>query len=605
MASLRAVFAVLLLTGARLGAQSYEPLAEPEMLQPPTTPRLAEFAAYADQAGGWAPLTPMFRTAALHAYEKGRLPAAERWYQVYRWSALLAETEVHFIPRWMKAMEAANVVHANLPRRYAPRKQQLGQWLSPELQVWLVGNAAFSGSFFNLLSPVDFLPEVFQALNELHHRDAARFERYANLALAIAVVYDLLPPPDWPHSQASATALPRRLPAAAEAFDWWIRQDQLDRTYHRIRSLGADELKFVVDAAAPFAELEWSQQNVDYPLAQLDRAYTMVRYRADRAPGGIFIWPGEKYTLPGILNEGGICVDEAYFATEAGKARGVPTLLFRGEGTDERHAWFGFLDGNRQWQLDAGRAGELRFVTGFARDPQTWREITDHELQFLSERFRGLPAFRSSRVHQVFAADYLQAGEAAAAIRAAWKAVKFERRNLEAWETLLAAQESRGDAPKQIEATLYQALAAFAHYPDLEAAFSGRLCRSLRARGQLSAADFEEQRIVNKNQLARSDLAVRQARENLQQTMATRPVTESIRAYNMLVDTLGRGAGIGFYDQIVAMFVRYLVQLDRPAEARQAADRARASLLVPVDSQLDGEFDKLFRELRTAAAPGR
>ena len=150
---------------------------------------------------------------------------------------------------------------------------------------------------------------------------------------------------------------------------------------------------------------------------------------------------------------------------------------------------------------------------------------------------------------------------------------------------------------------MYQALAAFAHYPDLEAAFSGRLCRSLRARGQLSAADFEEQRIVNKNQLARSDLAVRQARENLQQTMATRPVTESIRAYNMLVDTLGRGAGIGFYDQIVAMFVRYLVQLDRPAEARQAADRARASLLVPVDSQLDGEFDKLFRELAGRCQP--
>jgi hypothetical protein len=605
LASLRAGLVVLLLGGARLAAQNYAPLEEAEMLQPPTATRLAEFAAYADQTGGWGQLTRMFRTAAVHAYEQGRLPAAERWYYVYRWSALFAETEVHFIPRWMKAMEAARVVHANLPRRYAPRKQRLGLWLSPELQAWLVGNPAFSREFFSLLSPVDFLPEVFRVLDELHRRDAARFARYVDLALAIAVVYDLPPPPDWPHGQATEEALPRRLPAAAEAFDWWIQQDQLDRTYHRLGQLGADELKFVVDAAAPFEELRWSQQNVDLPLAQLAQAYPMVRYRTDRVPNGTYIWPGGKYTLAGILGEGGICVDQAYFATEAGKARGVPTLLFRGEGSDERHAWFGFLDGNQQWQLDAGRSGDLRFVTGYARDPQTWGEISDHELQFLSERFRRLPAFHSSRVHQAFAADYLQAGDPAAAIRAAWKAVKFEPRNLDAWETLLAAQAAKGDAPKQIEATLYQALAAFARYPDLEAAFSGRLCRSLRARGQLSAADFEEQRIVDKNRLARSDLAVLQARENLLQVMATRPVAESIRAYNTIVDTLGRGAGIGFYDQIVVTFVRYLRQLDRPADAREALARARAILFVPVDSQLDGEFDKLFRELRAAAPPAR
>ncbi len=604
MSFLRLGLGLLLLAGLRLGAESFAPLTDAEMLQPPAAPRMAEFTRYAEQ-GGWDQLTPLFRAAALKAYESGRLPAAERWSYVYRWSALFAETEAHFIPHWMKEVEAAKVVHANLPRHYAPQKERLGLWLSPALKTWLLTHPDFSGEFFALLSPVDYLPEVFHVLDGLHGRDPARFARYASLALAIAVVYDLPPPPDWPHGQVYPASFPRHPPAAADAFDWWIRQDQFDRTYHRLESLGADDLKFVVDAAAPFNELEWSQHNVDLPLSQLDKAYTLIRYRPDRAEKEIYLWPDGAYTLSDIRRVGGICIDQAYFATQVGKARAVPTLLFRGEGMDGRHAWFGYLDGNLQWQLNAGRYGEQRFVTGYARDPQTWKEISDHELQFLSERFRTLPAFHSSRIHQQFAADYLQAKDPAAAIRAAWKAIKLERRNLDAWVTLLEAQQAQGDGPKLIEPTLYQAVAAFERYVDLEAAFSGQLTRSLRARGQLSAADFEEQRILTKNRIARSDLALLRARDTLQQAINTRPLAESTQVYNRLVDTQGRGAGIEFFDRVVTLFVQHLVDANRPAEARQAAERARAVLYVPAGSQLEGEFNKLFKDLKSMAPTGR
>ncbi len=604
MSLLRPGLGLLFLAGLRLGAESFAPLTDAEMLQPPTAPRLAEFSRYAQQAG-WDQLTPQFRAAALKAYESGRLPAAERWFYVYRWSALFAETEAHFIPHWMKEVEAAKVVHANLPRHYAPQKERLGLWLSSALKTWLLTHPDFSGEFFALLSPVDYLPEVFHLLDGLHERDPARFARYASLALAIAVVYDLPPPPDWPHGQVYPASFPRHPPAAADAFAWWIRQDQLDRSYHRLESLGADDLKFVVDAAAPFNELEWSQRNVDLSLGQLDKAYRLIRYRPDRAEKEIYLWPDGAYTLSDIRRVGGICIDQAYFATQVGKARAVPTLLFRGEGMDGRHAWFGYLDGNLQWQLNAGRYGEQRFVTGYARDPQTWKEISDHELQFLSERFRTLPAFHSSRIHQQFAADYLQAKDPAAAIRAAWKAIKLERRNLDAWATLLEAQQAQGDSPKLIEPTLYQAVAAFERYVDLEAAFSGQLTRSLRARGQLSAADFEEQRILTKNRIARSDLALLRARDTLQQAINTRPLVESTQVYNRLVDTQGRGAGIEFFDRIVTLFVQHLVDANRPAEARQAAERARAVLYVPAGSQLEGEFNKLFKDLKSMAPAGR
>jgi len=576
-------------------AQSFIP--DSEALAPPTAARLAAIQAAA-QRDGWAPQSAAIRAAALRAYERDKLAAAAGWLYVYRWAALFGENEADFIVRWIQAVTVAQANHANMPTRYLMRQQPLGLLLSPDCQAWLIGNPEFSDEFFSLLQPVDFLPGVLQILNDLHRADPARFKTFANLALAIAVVYDVPPPPDWPHAQVSSAVFPRRLPRPLEAFKWWTREEQLGHTYFRLEQLGADELKFVVDAAAPFDELEWSQQISNYPLNLLERAYTIVAYRRDRAAANVGMWPDKSYSLPAILGAGGICVDQAYFATQAGKARGVPTLLFVGEGNDGRHAWFGFLDGDQKWRLDAGRYAEQRFVTGFARDPQTWRPISDHELKFLSERFRKLSSFRQSRTHEMFAADYLANGDPAAAARAARKAVNYERRNQPAWETLLAAEASLGRDAKQREATLYEAVEAFQSYPDLEAFYSHRFSESLRARGQTSAADFEQHRLARKFQGDRSDLSVEQARDMLFRSIAKQPLLEQIRTYNYAVDNFGRNAGMAFFDQVVRVFVEHLAQLGQRVEAVRAAERARNALKVEPGSQLDQEFGRLLKMLK-------
>lgn len=581
---------------ARVTAQSVIP--DAETFLPPTAARLAAIHAAA-QRDGWAPQTALLRAAAIRGYQGNKLAAAAVWFHVYRWAALFGETEGHFVARWIPALQAAQVVHPNMPTRYPMTARPLGLGLTPELQMWLIGNAAFSAEFFSILSPLDSLSEVFRILNELHRQDPVRFKTYASLALALAVVHDVPPPPDWPHGQVSPEALPRTFPTASAAFAWWTREDQLGHTYHKLARLGADELKFVVDAAAPLAELEWVEKIADQPLNQLARAYTIVRYRTDRAANGRPVWPGRTYKLPEILGAGGICVDQAYFATQVGKARGVPTLLIYGAGNDGRHAWFGFLDGNGKWQLDAGRYAEQRFVTGFARDPQTWREFSDHELQFLSERFRQLPSFHQSSIHVEFAADFLAAGDAGAAALAARTAVKFEPRNQPGWEILIAAGEKSGRDAKTIENLLREAVLAFQRYPDIEAAYVNRVAASLRARGQIIEADAEVRRIAIKNKGTRGDLSVLQARDGLLRAMATQPLPEQIRTYNSLVDTYGRGAGVGFFDQIVKIFAEHLMQLQQPAEGKRALDRARHTLKVEEHSQLDQEFDRLAKELKT------
>lgn len=581
----------LLALATRLAA---EPVTVPatETLAPPTTARLAVICAAA-QRDGWAPQTAALRAAAVRAYEADKLPAAQTWLNVYRWARLFSESETNFIPRWIRAVEEARVGHPNMPARYTPRERPLGLAVSASVQSWLLSNAAFSEEFFSLLSPVDYLPNVLLILDDLCGRDPAKAKAYGSLVIALALVYDVPPPPDWPHAQVTAGALPRKLPPAADAFAWWTHQDQIGRLHHKLGRLGAEELKFVVDAAAPLSDLDWSQNIVDIPLNSFARAYTMVRYRDDRVKKDQMIWPGRTYRMMDVLRDGGICVDQAFFATQAGKARGVPTLLFHGAGTDGRHAWFGFLDANNKWQLDAGRYAEQKFVTGYAKDPQTWRELSDHELQFLSERFHELPSYRSSQVHAAFAAEFLAGGELAAATAAARKAVNFERRNQTGWDTLVAADQKSNRDPKAAEKDLREAALAFQRYPDLEARYVNLVAASLRARGQTSEAEAEERRIARKNQGDRGDLSVAQAREILARAIGTQTLSAQIRAYNSVVDSYGHGAGIGFLDEIVRPFVEHLRQLGQPAEATRAIERARHTLKVEANSQLAKEFEAL------------
>lgn len=568
-----------------------------EIARPPSAERLDALVASASR-DGWGRWVGPLRDAAFAAYTR-EPAAAGPWYHLHRWAQLFATPRATAVQDWIKAVEKAGVAHRNMAERYALPPGSLVAEVSPELQRWLVGEPVFSQEFFETVTELDHPVAVLGLLQRLHRAGPAQFADYASLALALAVVHDVPPPPDWPHGQVSPQVLPRRLADPLESFNHWVRLDRANVTAHRLRRLPAAELKFVIDASAPLADLVWAQRQVTPPISELAKAYDMVRYRTERVERNQFSWPGRSYALASILQEGGICVDQAYFAVNAGKARGVPTLLFRGAGLDGRHAWFGYL-GPTGWVLDAGRYAEQRYVAGLAHDPQTWRNLTDHELLFLTERFRGTPLHRLSSLHAAFAAEYFRAGDAAAGLRAAREAVNRERRNLTAWQVLIAGQEAAGEPARMREATLREAMQAFARHPDLERDFAARLIASLRARGENSLAAVEEQRLVRKYQSGRPDLSVLQAGEMLQRSIATEDLPARIRTYRTILDRHGRGAGIDFFDKVVQPFVEHLRAENQYPAARDALERARRTLRVEQGGQLAGEFDRLAARLRVA-----
>lgn len=569
-----------------------------ELEQPPSAERVAALQAEAARHG-WSAVALQLRGTALGLYERHGAQA-QAWYDLYRWADLFGQTASEAVRRWNETVRQNGVGYTNVFEETNATDTPLADLVPPDLQAFMMGSQDFSDQFFALLSPLDHPAMVLHILSTLWRRNPAEFKTYANLAIAIAVVYDVPPPQSWPHRQVTQQALPRGLFPPALVFDFFIKSDRAGALLQPLQKMPASELKYVVDTSAGFEEMSWAQRTFQVPLTALGGVYDAVRYRRDRFAAGILIWPQASYRLPEIFQTGGICVDQAYFAAMVGKAKGVPTLIFCGVGLDGRHAWFGFLGGDGHWQLDCGRFLYEEFVVGFAIDPQTWTAISDHELMFLSEGFRRSPLFKTSLMHAQFSEVYLRGGDFAAAAKAARTAVNIEQRDLKAWYLLLEAQKAMGAPPRQLEATLQEAALAFQRYADVEADFKRRLARSLRGRGEASAADVLERGIAQYDETNRENISVQQAYDILQGSMEKDGVDAAIRTYYTVLNSFGRGAGIVFFQRVVQPFVEYLLKNERQSEAVQAVGLARRTMSVEPNAQLDVELRALEERVRAA-----
>lgn len=556
--------------------------------RPPTPERIK--AVQAAAADGWKPLSERIYAGSLRAYELRQEDAAAAWYYVARWCDLWGRSQKVLARQWLEAASKAGELHPNIDRERVLEMpdEPVARLMTAETGAWLLGDREFTESFFSLLDGHDFLPVVISILQTLREQDVRAVADYRQLALAIALVYDVPPPPHWPHWQVPSEVLPRRLPSPVQAFKFFTDADKAGRTLHKLGTVSAGELIFAVDLAAPFSELTWAQQAVKYPLADLAKSYESVRYRNDRIEAQQYVWTGKHYDLLEIYKEGGICVDQAYFATQTAKARGVPSLLFSGSGRDGRHAWFGYLGAGKKWVLDAGRYEEQRYVTGVAFDPQTWTQLSDHELIFLSEGFRRLPSFRQSQQHLVFADIYLRMGNKTASAAAARKAVNYERRNVPAWDLLIAASDEAPVAAR--EALLREAALAMQRYPDLNGRYVVMLAQSLRARGAVTQAEFEERSLVRRGQIkGRTDMGVDLAVK----TMETAAPADQLRVYKQMLQQYGRDTGIDFYDRVTKPLLAQLIAEKRRAEAQQVIAQTRSVLKPESGSQLDTELTEM------------
>ena len=474
-----------------------------------------------------------------------------------------------------------------------PDKDDLSQRLRPEFLISLLRDAPFSQAFFQILQPSDYASGVLLALQQTADADPAKWASYKNLAIALAVVHDVAPPAFWPHHQVSTGLVPREETAIGTLFRQWIAANENRQLLFDLRLLSPEQLKFVVDAPIAESELEWARKNVKLPRASFEKVFSQVNYSFQRITDKAYTWDTDPYLLKTLLARGGICVDQAYFAMLAGKARGLPTLFFTGQGADGGHAWFGFMKSDDRWELDAGRYENQNYSVGEALDPQTWTPISDYDLRFLVARSRTRPDFVASMNDLTLARLFEDAGNAAMAARASESAVRTCPSNPSAWAAQGAALQQRGARAAERKSFHEAALKQFASDRDQRTLHQQALAALARSEGDTETADRLERLIVLQNRRKRSDLSVNVAAEKIAALVDAEKFDAAAKEFRTQINTLGATGGGNLFFDVVAPYVLALVDAGKKPDAQRAIALARKALSPEAESLLSQAFDDL------------
>jgi len=485
-----------------------------------------------------------------------------------------------------------HILQALLPDDYTLQDGPVARRAKEEFLARLLAEPEFLREFFRQLTPDDFPPVALTRLEQLYTAHPHKWPEYRSLMLAYALVYDQRQPSFWPHHQVPSAAVPSMDESLAERFGWYVQRNDARKLDYDLRRLSAEELKFVIDAPVPRSELEWAAKNVRTGRGQFDRVFSAVNYDHRRAEQGVFHWPHGRYLLGNIELWGGICTDQAYFASLAGKARGIPTIYFAGQGTDGGHAWFGYLRGPDKWELDAGRFLNQNYTVGQALDPQTWLPITDHELVYFSGRAARQPKVDAALGDLAMAEMFARRGDTERELSAAVSAVHQAPQLVAAWDAQEQALAGQDDADG-LRALYGRAIENFRRENDLKVRYQARLAELERAGGDAGVAQRLEERMIADNRRQRADLSTAAGAEALARLVEAGDYEKAMRDYRSLVRKLaGPGGGNFFYD-VVRPFVRALRAAGREKDAERALQHARREMGFEAGSILDREFGKL------------
>lgn len=485
-----------------------------------------------------------------------------------------------------------DILQTCLPGDYTPQTGPVAARATEDFLAALASDDEFLKEFFRELRPDDFAPVALTRLQQLRRAHPGAWPAYRSLMLAFALVTDQREPSFWPHQQVPPAAVPRSDEPVEERFDYFHRANEARELEHDLRRLSAAELKFLVDAPVPQSELEWAAKNVRARRDNFEQVFESIRYDQKRAESGVFMWPHGTYYLWKISLAGGICTDQAYFACLAGKARGIPTLYFAGQGKEGGHAWFGYLRGNGKWELDAGRFVNQRFTVGQALDPQTWLPVTDHELLYLSGRSVRGPGHDAALGDLVMSGIFRRRGDLPSALAAADSARFHSPGYVAAWEAKEDVLAASGD-PEALRGHYAAAIDQFRREEDLRVRYQTRLAGLERSRGDGKAARAIETRLIRENRRERTDLSTAAGAEVLSRLMAEGDYESAMREYRSLAGKLGATGGGNFFYEIVRPYVRQLQSAGRTKDARRALDLAGRVMRPEAGSILAREFDEL------------
>jgi hypothetical protein len=447
------------------------------------------------------------------------------------------------------------------------------------------------------MEPEDVRTAALGILLRLEQTHAADLHEYAALGVAYALVFDAPFPEDWPHSQVPHQAVPLGDVDPVARFDYYVVANRAHQLDLDLSQQSFENLKFLVDSKLSFSELAWGRTDTS-SYSHFADAFFAVTYNTWRVDGNdVFVWDRPTYRLQDIKGEGGICIDQAYYASEVGKARGIPTMILTGLGDEGAHAWFGYLDRSGAWELDCGRYEQQNYAKGYTQDPQTWEELKDTDWQQFLKNGPGDPNYPAARAALAWA--WLQGNSPDA--RQPYEDARTIMPGLaEAWRAE-ADYLDHTDASADDQKAFYQQwITQMGAFPDQKVDAQRRLVAALQKANDPSAASVEDD-IILQNRTGGIDLAVDGTNAALQDHFKAKDWDGARMEFERSVRDFGDTGGGTFFYRLVEP---YIDNCWRYGQVEQAGNglhftEERTKLATPNwdgPSALNNDFDKLKKQ---------
>lgn len=246
---------------------------------------------------------------------------------------------------------------------------------------WLVQQPRLMQTLCLALGSTERPDAVLSVFRALYRTDRETMPDWADLVTALIVVWD------EPRRESSDDPAARG-DWAVQLYAYYTRNNR--RLRYDLRSMPWNLQIYVVDLVISREEMIWAWdrygQRGDVGGFYFDVPYdTAAFYQGEDKKIDAL-----AYTLDNLQKHGGICTDQAYYATQIGRLIGVPTVTIIGQGGAGQvaHAWVGYLarQGKKVvWDLTSGRYPEQMYWTGQVENPQTRQNISEAETSLLGE----------------------------------------------------------------------------------------------------------------------------------------------------------------------------------------------------------------------------
>ncbi|MDP9172764.1 MAG: transglutaminase-like domain-containing protein [Planctomycetota bacterium] len=254
----------------------------------------------------------------------------------------------------------------------APQKETL---------KWLAAREKLLETLMSAVTPRESSREILDRLTQFHADSIANCEAYPDLVTALLVVPNL-----QPYHQILVTMPDEN--NVLRLFHYFANPNSPVR--FNMRDLPWQLAVYVVDIKVSPSDMMWAVDRY-FRKEQIGSTYFDVPYDTSAyLNGGARQIESRPYSLPNLLQFGGVCIDQAYYATQIAKTMGIPACICVGEGGagQAAHAWVGFLEVNNRrakWNFEEGRYKEFLFWSAQIVDPQTQEALSDADVGLLAE----------------------------------------------------------------------------------------------------------------------------------------------------------------------------------------------------------------------------